>query len=106
MLTAYAFIVLDPVSVKIRENGCRNYFMTNLSERYAAVSRLELAAPGLKSSYRSSVNVSWTFFFPTNEMMSHPFPCVFCLDYPKNTLMRFRHFLPLQMHPYLISIKT
>ena len=38
--------------------------------------RLELAASGLKSNYWSSVNVSWTFFFPTNEMMS---PFSMCL---------------------------
>ena len=44
--------------------------MTDLFERYAAVYRLERAAAGLKSSYWSSVNVSRTFFFPTNEMMS------------------------------------
>ena len=70
-----------------------NYFMTNLFERYAAVYRLELAAPGLKSSYWSSVNVSWTFFFPTNEMMS---PFSMCLKYmgiylPRNFITTAKH---------------
>ena len=43
----------------------RNHFITSLYERYAAVYWLELAAPGLKSSY-------WSLgqFFPNNEMLS------------------------------------
>ena len=67
--------------------------MTDLFEKYAAVYRLERAAPGLKSSYWSSVNVSRTFFFPTNVMLS-PFSMCLLVGLPKNTLIRFLHFLP------------
>ena len=72
--------------------------MIDLFERYAAVYRLELAGPGLKVSYWSSVSVSWTILSYQWHDVS-----LFHVSFVWNIQEHFDEvssFMAQQMHPY------